>query len=139
MTAWELWEKALVPSLLSGAGTWIGDISAAVDLCDDLQNFFWRVILKVPESCPKMALRCETKQIGMKWRIWQEKLFLARRIKNKEEETLVNKVYREGRMMGWPGLWSEVKDAFSTKYIISFVAQKHLISKAYLCMHIEQR
>ena len=66
MTAWELWEKALVPSLLSGAGTWIGDIRAAVDICDDLQNFFWRVILKVPESCPKMALRCETKQIGMK-------------------------------------------------------------------------
>ena len=47
MTAWELWEKALVPSLLSGAGTWIGDISVAVNLRDDPQNFFWRVILKV--------------------------------------------------------------------------------------------
>ena len=96
--------------MLSGAGTWIGDISAAVDLCDDLQNFFWRVILKVPESCPKIALRCETKQIGMKWRIWQEKVFLVRRIKNKEEDTLVKQIYNEGIMMGWPGLWAEVKE-----------------------------
>jgi hypothetical protein len=24
MAAWELWEKAMVPSLLSGAGTWVG-------------------------------------------------------------------------------------------------------------------
>ena len=110
MVAWELWEKALIPSLLSGAGTWTGEISEAVDLCDDLQNFFWRVILTVPESCPKLALRCETKQIGMKWRIWQEKLFLAQRIIKMKETTLVKKVYLEGKGMGWPGLWQEVKD-----------------------------
>ena len=24
MTGWELWEQALLPSLLSGAGTWMG-------------------------------------------------------------------------------------------------------------------
>ena len=36
MAVWELWERALIPSLLSGAGTWVGkDIGkAAVDLCD---------------------------------------------------------------------------------------------------------
>ena len=60
MAAWELWERALVPSLLSGAGTWVGDIWKAVEQCEKLQNFFWRVILTVPESCPKTALRCET-------------------------------------------------------------------------------
>ena len=100
MVAWELWEKALIPSLLSGAGTWTGEISKAVDLCDDLQNFFWRAILTVPESCPKLALRCETKQIGMKWRIWQEKIFLAQRIIKMKETTLVKKVYLEGKGMG---------------------------------------
>ena len=34
--AWELWEKALIPSLLSGSGTWFGVCDQAVDLCDDL-------------------------------------------------------------------------------------------------------
>ena len=32
MAAWELWEHALLPSLLAGAGTWIGDIRKAIDL-----------------------------------------------------------------------------------------------------------
>ena len=53
------------------------------------------VILMVPESCPKVALRCETKMIGMKWRIWQEKILLLLRIKKHKQ-----------RMMAWhAGLW----------------------------------
>ena len=40
MPASELWEHALLPSLLSGAGTWLGDIEEAVELCDKTLNFF---------------------------------------------------------------------------------------------------
>ena len=53
--------KAMVPSLLSGAGNWTGDIKDAVEKGDKLQNYFWRVILSVPELCPKIALRSELK------------------------------------------------------------------------------
>ena len=69
MAAWELWERALIPSLLSGSGTWFGlkKNTKVIDMCDDLQNFFWRVMLTVPESCPKIALRSETGMLGMKW------------------------------------------------------------------------
>ena len=66
------------------------------------------VILMVPESCPKVALRCETKMIGMKWRIWQEKILLLLRIKKHNEEALCRQVYEEGRSRGWPGLGQEV-------------------------------
>ena len=110
MVAWELWERALVPSLLSGAGTWTGDIGNAVDLADKIQEFFWRVILGVPESCPKIALRCEPSQLGLKWSIWMEKILLLRRIKRHEETTLCHMVYEEGLRMGWPGLWQEVAE-----------------------------
>ena len=95
MAAWELWEKALVPSLLNGAGTWIGDVSKAANMCDDIQNFFWRVVLSVPESCPKLALRCETGMLGMKWRIWLNKIMMLVRIKCKVEETLCKQIYEE--------------------------------------------
>ena len=97
MAASELWERALIPSLLSGAGTWIGDCKEAIDICDELQNFFWRVILRVPESCPKVALRCETKMLGMKWRVWQEKLFLLMRIRKHEEGVLCRQIYEEAK------------------------------------------
>ena len=112
MAAWELWEKALVPSLLSGAGTWFGPghCKDAIELCDKIQNFFWRVVLAVPESCPKLALRCETGMIGMKWRIWEAKLNLLMRIKNHNTSVLCRQVYEEGRRNGWPGLWEEVRE-----------------------------
>ena len=67
--AWELWERALIPSLLSGAGTLFGKCQMRVDLCDGIQNCFWRFMMQVPKSCPKVALRCEKQMIGMKWRI----------------------------------------------------------------------
>ena len=110
IAAWELWERALVPSLLSGAGTWFGTDGgkAAIDICDQLQNFYWRIMLAVPESCPKLALRCETGMLGMKWRIWQEKLLLLLRIKQQDMDTLSRQVYEEGKANGWPGLGAEV-------------------------------
>ena len=88
MPAWELWEKALIPSLLSGFGTWVGT------------DFFWRVMLTVTESCPKPALRCEPRQLGMKWRIWQEKVMLLQRILRHKEDTLCQQIYIQGSEMG---------------------------------------
>jgi hypothetical protein len=112
MAAWELWERALIPSLLSGAGTWFGlkESKKAVELCDSLQNYFWRVMLTVPESCPRIALRCETAMMGMKWRIWLEKLMLLRRIKSQETTSLCRQIYDESRVNGWPGLGQEVSE-----------------------------
>ena len=51
MAAWILKEQAIIPSLLSGAGTWFGlkECKKAVDLCDNIQNFYWRVMMTVPE------------------------------------------------------------------------------------------
>jgi hypothetical protein len=46
--------------------------------------------------------------MGMKWRIWQEKLLLLMRIKNKDTSILCKEEYEEGKVNGWPGLGSEV-------------------------------
>ena len=75
VASWVLWERALVPSILAGAGTWLGNIKEAIKLCNSLQDFYWRVVLKVPESCPKLALQCETKMTDMKRRVDEENAF----------------------------------------------------------------
>ena len=113
MAARELWERALIPSLLSGAGTWLGECKEAIGLCEQIQNFFWRIILKVPESCPKVALKCETRSLGIKWRVWQEKIFLVSRIRKHEEDTLCRQIYEECKSKGWPGLGQEVSNICS--------------------------
>ena len=108
MAAWELWEKAMVPSLLDGAGTWVGATENEYDKCDKLQEMFWRVMLEVPESCPRIALRAETRMIKMKYRVWQYKLLLLKRIKGQSLTYLSRQVLEEQQANQWPGLSSEV-------------------------------
>ena len=107
--AWEIWERALIPSLLSGAGTWLGNIDEAIKCCNDLQDFYWRIILNVPESVPKLALKFEPFQTDTKWRVWEEKCLLLIRIQNLEEGSLAKMISQEAADNGWPCLGQEVR------------------------------
>ena len=69
MAAWELWGRAMIPSLLSWDGTWVGATCKEEDRCNKIQDLFWRVMLRVTESCPRVALREEIGIIGMRQRI----------------------------------------------------------------------
>ena len=109
VAAWELWERALIPSLLAGAGTWLGDISEAVTLCNSIQNFYWKIILKLPNSVPKLALKCETNMVDILWRVWEEKCLLLNRIKSLPDGSLAKQIYLEAESRGWPGLGQEVR------------------------------
>ena len=71
------------------------------------KNFFWRVMVTVPESCPKIALRSETSMLGMKWRVWREKIMLLVRIKMHDESVLARQVYEESKARGCPALGDE--------------------------------
>ena len=48
--------------------------------------------------------------LGMKWRIWQEKILLLMRIKKHDVNTLCRQIYEEGRKHDWPGLGQEVAE-----------------------------
>ena len=110
MSAWILWEKALVPSLISGARTWLGDCTKAAELFYSIQQYYLRIILSVPKSTPKIAMQAEMNAIGFKWRIWLEKCILLRRIRTKEETTLAKMVYEQSIKNSWPGLGKYVKN-----------------------------
>ena len=107
-SAWTLWESIMVPSLLSGAGTWIGNIENTIEVCNSVQNLFWRSILNVPKSCPKIALICETKMLDMKHRIWKEKINILMRIKNLPNESLAKMIHEESMKNNWPGLGRDI-------------------------------
>ena len=67
-------------------------------------------MLEVPESGPKVALRSETKQIGMKWRIWEAKCLLLKQIQELDDTALAKKICQEADDNGWPGLRAEVRE-----------------------------
>ena len=104
-----LWEGAIVPSLLHGAGTWIGSSKETDQLCEELQLLFWRTAFQVPKSTPKVMLRAQTKSTKMKQRIWKLKLMMARKILY-QEGSLAHEIYEEQLKHDWPGLAKEVKE-----------------------------
>jgi hypothetical protein len=108
MSAVDLWELAILPTLLYNSETWVHIPKVAEDKLEDLQLFFMRLILRVPPGTPKVALQSETGLLSMKLRIWKRKCLLIHHIKNMEEGALAKQVYSEQIENGWPGLAREV-------------------------------
>ena len=79
-------------------------------MCNNIQNFYWRLILNVPGSCPKLALLSDTFMVDMKYRIFNEKCQLLRRTKQLEDNALAKQVYEAAEEHNWPGLGQEVRD-----------------------------
>ena len=113
MAAKELWKRAIVPRLLSGAGTWIGSTKESKAMCEEIQETFWRMMLELPKVTPKVMVTSETQSLKMKHRIWKEKLLTAKSILQKEG-SLANMIYMEQIEMGRLGLAKEVEQICKT-------------------------
>ena len=83
-------------------------------------------------------MRSETKMLGMKWRVWQEKVLLLIRIRNHDDETLCKQIYEEGKAKGWPGLGKEVSEickAINIPDVNNEGVQKAAVKKAIFNHH----
>ena len=103
----DIWELAIIPSLLNNCSTWVETSSQSVDKLNKLQNIFLQTLFAVGQSCHSPALCWDTATLQMKVRIDQAKLNLLHHIKNLDKDTLAKQVYDEQSSHGWPGLVSE--------------------------------
>ena len=102
MGALDLWNLAIIPSLMNNCSTWIGMTSRQEKKLESLQEQFIRMMMEVPVSTPKLALRAETGLLSMKHRVWVEKLNLVLAIQ--KSAGLAKNVYLEQLNHNWPGL-----------------------------------
>ena len=109
-TAMISWEACIIPSLLHSCSTWTQISRATKNRLNNLQRWFVRLLLQVPQSTPATALTWETGLIDMRLRIWKEKLKLILHIRSLEGTALANRIYNEQRKEGWPGLAKETKE-----------------------------
>ena len=107
LSALDLFELAILPTLLYNAETWMDISKAAVERLENLQLFYLRLTLRVPQSTPKIALRAETGMLSMKLRIWKKKLMFVHHVKNLSDTALAKQVWKEQIRNGWPGLAKE--------------------------------
>ena len=109
---WDIWERSLVPSLLANCGSWVGVSKKAIELVDEAQHLFCRLIYSCPASTPKPGLRGEAGLLNGEHRIMQEKVCLVTSImfRHNEEENYAREVLQEQLRQGWQGLAQEVVD-----------------------------
>ena len=105
----DLYESCIVPSLLANCSTWMEAKEQTEKRLDAVQDLFGRVLLQVPQSSPRLATRAALGLLGMRWRLWQEKILLVMAIWEQEESCLAREVLTEQVRLGWPGLGAEVR------------------------------
>ena len=110
MVALDIWELALLPSLLNNAGTWTEMSKDTESDLEELQLFFVRLILRVPQSTLKVTLRSETGLQSMKHRVEKQKVMLVHHLKNLDARTLARQVYDQQKENSWPGLVLECQN-----------------------------
>ena len=110
LAAVDLYELAIIPALLNNSESWTSITESALTTLEELQNMFLRLILKVPISTPKLALKWEFGMIGMKFRVMIRKLTFLNSIKHQDDGSLAKQVLMEQLSHGWPGLAKESED-----------------------------
>ena len=106
--ALKLYESCIVPRLLANAGVWVDISKDTIKKLDAVQNLFVQVLLRLPSSTVLLAYRAETGLLGMKWRVWEEKLLLLASIKSQVDKVLAKEILVQQLEMDWPGLGKEV-------------------------------
>ena len=113
--AWDIWEMSIIPSLLANCGSWVEMSKTAVEMLDDLQNLFCRLVYACPSSTPIPALRGEAALLDMEHRVMIEKVCLVTGIlfHHEEEDNYARDLLQEQLHMGWGGLTREVVEICS--------------------------
>ena len=122
----DIWEIAIIPSLLNNADTWVEISSQSINRLNQLQNMFLQTLLGVGQSCPRPALCWDTATLSMKIRIYKAKLLLINHIKKIESKSLAKQVFENQNKYGWPGLVSEIK-TISEEWSIPDITKKKIM------------
>ena len=125
----DIWELAMIPSLLNNSGTWVQTSKQSIDKLNKLQNIFLQTLFAVGQSCPKPALSWDTALLQMGVRIDKSKLALIHHIKNLDNASLAKQIYEEQTSYGWPGLVSECVDIMEEWEITDITQGKDNFSK----------
>ena len=99
-----MWEACCIPSLLTGAGTWVNITPAAERRLEALQHWFLRLVLRVGPGCPTPSLRWETGMLSMRMRVWIGKVMFVRHLRGLDPTALARQIYEEQKEHKWPGL-----------------------------------
>ena len=68
--AFDIWERAIIPSLLANCGSWVAISKTTLKTLNDLQNLFCRMAYSCPGSTPLPALRGQAGLYDIEHRVY---------------------------------------------------------------------
>ena len=106
----DIYEYALLPSLLYNSDTWTKIDLETESRLEDLQNLMFRCLFAVPLSTPKPILRYELGHTSMKEKIHMRKLCFLHHLKHLAKNSLGAEFYDIQVKLKFPGLVNECRN-----------------------------
>ena len=92
-------ELAIAPSLLHNSDTWVAVNKHSLDMLDNVQNFFLRNLLAVPDSTPTYTMYWDTGMLTMENRIRKSKVLFLHHLVGLDEQSLAKQIFMRQKMM----------------------------------------
>ena len=92
----DIWEIAVIPALLNNCESWTDMSDDDMVVLENLQNLFLRMMLQIPESCPKPAILWETGTTLIYYRIMETKLKFCKYIQQ-QDDSILSKIFIQNK------------------------------------------
>ena len=129
----EIFELAIIPSLLNNSSVWIDIGKTSLDKLNTLQNTMFRYMFAVPDGTPTPILRYDLGSLSMEERVIQNKLnfvhHLVSQRDQEESESLAGEVFNLQAKYGFPGLVTECRKYIQTYKLPNIIDDKLKLSK----------
>ena len=100
----DIWELAIIPSLLNNSELFSIDNPKIQKLLEDFQSTLYRGLLALPKSCPLPALTYESNLLLMKYRVYSKLINFVKHVHCQSDETsLAKQILTEQLLNKWPG------------------------------------
>ena len=124
MAGIDIWEMAVLPSLLNNCQTWVNISETSIKNLENLQNDMYRTLLAVPRTSPLPSLCWDFGGIQMRFRIIMKKLDFLWHLVNLENDTLAKEILTVQKDHNLPGLVSECTEWIQTYDLPNIMQEK---------------
>ena len=129
----EIFELAIIPSLLNNSSVWIDIGKTSLDKLNTLQNTMFRYLFAVPDGTPTPILRYDLGSLSMEERVIQNKLNFIHHLVSlrdrEESESLAGDILDLQAKYSFPGLVSECRNYIETYELPNLIDDKMNFSK----------
>ena len=126
----DIWELAIAPSLLHNSDTWVAVNKQTLDMLDNIQNFFLRNLLAVPDSTPTYIMYWDTGMLTMENRIRKSKLLFLHHLVGLEDQSLAKQIFQKQKKMNLPGPVQEFEELLKLMKLPNIIDNNTVISKS---------